>query len=202
MDWFKVKTKHFFHDGFDKTTGWAWIRIMALVSEIESMPTEAQILKTITKKEYDLLQKHFNNLSNSLQKVIEKVLEDAKNLKCGREYWKEKKRQQRQKKQNVHGDVLGDGNAIKEKEKEKENPPTPQGTKSSVRQCKNVAEILTFINTLKLDDFKKRDIRIQVQSVAKTLHTMSDLYALVESSLPATSDSQKEFIQRMVEKNK
>ena len=89
MDWFKVKTKHVFHDGFDSKTGWAWIKIMALTSELEGSPTDVQILRTITKKEHELLQKHFENLSTSIQNVIEKVLEDAEKLKKERGRLKE-----------------------------------------------------------------------------------------------------------------
>lgn len=100
MDWIKVKTKHVFHDGFNKTTLWAWVRLMALVAEIESMPTERQILAIITKHELELLSNHFKSESKLLSNVLEKVLEDVERLKSERKRLKQYRAQVSEKDEN------------------------------------------------------------------------------------------------------
>lgn len=97
MDWIKVKTKHIFHDGFNKTTLWAWIRIMGLVAEIEAIPNDRQILTIITKHELELLSNHFKGEGKLLSNILQSVLEDVQSVKIKRELGKERQRKYREK---------------------------------------------------------------------------------------------------------
>ena len=111
MEYFKVKAKHVFHDGFNKVTLWTWIRLMALVSEIEVMPTERQMRSVVTKRELELLSSHFESEGKDTSRVLQKVLEDVESLKIEREKWKIKKRQVRVKLENVPLDISGESQA-------------------------------------------------------------------------------------------
>lgn len=84
MEWIKIKTRHIFHEGFNKSTMWAWVRLMALVAELESMPTEKQMLSVITKNELKLLSNHFESVGKVVSSVLEKVLEDVFKVKSER----------------------------------------------------------------------------------------------------------------------
>ena len=84
MEWIKVKTSHIFHEGFTATTGWAWIKIMALVAEIESIPTEKQILNLLSNYEYSSLKVHFISINSSIDVVLNRVQLDVDKVKAKR----------------------------------------------------------------------------------------------------------------------
>jgi len=97
LDWIKIKTRHIFHDGFNKTTLWAWVRIMGLVAELEMAPSERQMLAVVTKRELKLLSSHLESEGKLLSTIIQKVLEDAQWLKHERKRLKQYRAQQSQK---------------------------------------------------------------------------------------------------------
>jgi len=101
MHFIKIICHHVFFEGFNKTTLWAWIRILALTADIESRPSEDQILAIITKKEYQKLLEHFSKCNKSLSNVISKVLEDVGKVQEERERKKQERLEARNYKKSI-----------------------------------------------------------------------------------------------------
>lgn len=102
MDWYKVKVSHTLYDNMDDRDFHAWHKLMALTAQLEKMPTNEQILTVCTQKRYEKLSEFFRKYDRSLSEILQKVLEDATEVCKKREYFKIKKRQEREKIQNVN----------------------------------------------------------------------------------------------------
>jgi len=102
MDWYKVKVSHTLYDNMNDRDFRAWHRIMALTAQLEKMPTSEQFLTVCTQKRVESLSEFFRKHDKSLSEICQKVLEDATEVCKKREYFKIKKRQEREKLQNVN----------------------------------------------------------------------------------------------------
>lgn len=102
MDWFKVKVSHTLYDGMTDRELAGWCKIMALTAHLEYMPNNQQMLSQCGPKTLAKIEQCFINIGSTLHQCLSKVLEDADEVVEKREYNKIKKRQSRQKLQNVN----------------------------------------------------------------------------------------------------
>lgn len=101
MDWYKTKVKYTLYSELSDKEFRAYHLLMALTAQLETMPTETQMLKVCHHKTLKSLQEKLKEGSTSLQGVLKKVLSDVQGVINKKEYWKEKKRQQREKLNDV-----------------------------------------------------------------------------------------------------
>lgn len=152
MEWMKVKSRYIFHEGFNKTTLWAYIRLMALTAELETMPTEKQMLSVVTKHELKLLSNHFETQAKLVSNILQKVLEDVSKVKAKR------------KKDNERNAQVG------EKQKEIAREPEVNREVDKIREdkthtCSGEAEaIISYLNEKTGRDFHLTDSNLKFVS--------------------------------------
>ena len=107
MSWIKVKTNHALYEYNDLRDSEyvAWIKLMALTSHLEHIPTQKQMLHHVHYKTLDSLQEKLNDHSIDLQYVLNKVLIDVQEVLNQREYWKKKQQEKRERERSVNMDV-------------------------------------------------------------------------------------------------
>lgn len=101
MKWYKARINHALYGEMTAKEFYGFHRIMALTAHLEKIPTKEQMHKVCHYKTLTSLQEKLNEDSTSLQEVLNKVLIDVQEVVNQKEYWKEKKRQQREKQSNV-----------------------------------------------------------------------------------------------------
>jgi hypothetical protein len=122
MDWIKVLNRHvmFEYNDLSDSEFRAWIKIMSLSAFMEAMPTHDQIVKHVHHKTLTSLQDKLKTHSTTLQDVLKKVLIDAQGVVDRKKYWKDKKKEYRERDKNVHVDIQGKAHVEIEIDKEKE----------------------------------------------------------------------------------
>ena len=107
MHWLKTKIKHILYNNFTDREFTKFMKIRALTCQLGEIPKDYQIATICPQKTYESICKRLANEGQTLSEVLQKDIEDASEVEEKREYWKRKKRQQREKQSSVQGDKLG-----------------------------------------------------------------------------------------------
>lgn len=107
MDWIKVKTGHILFEYTDLSDSEfrAWIKLMAMVSNLEHEPTREQMLRQCHHKTLDSLQEKLKRRSITLQDIFKKVLIDVQRVVKGKELNKERQQRFREHRDNITRDI-------------------------------------------------------------------------------------------------
>jgi hypothetical protein len=198
MDWYKVKVSHTLYDGMTDRELAGWTRIMALTAHLECMPNREQMLSQCGSKTLAKVEQSFINVGTTLHECLSKVIEDADEVKTKREYNKIKKRQSREKLLNVNltcqNESLTVPSKIREDKIREEDIVKYIPKDFQLANHRTVASLLNYIERLEIEDSKKKDIKISIQSAAKQPHDIWELWELIETSLCSNKDAKKTIL--------
>ena len=141
MDWTKIKTKHFLFSELSKPLKGDLADLLCLTAHLEQMPTERQMAQICRKKSINLLQNWFISRSNSLQIVLEKVLEDVEKVNHVKEVSRSTSNTYRKKK--VNSDTSRDSQMTQQRREEKR------------REDIYITDILADLNKITTSSFRK-----------------------------------------------
>jgi hypothetical protein len=125
-------------------------------------------------------------MSKSLSRRMEKYLEKS-----------EKARSSAKKRWDANAmRTHSEGNALKQsKAKESKANEVAYSPKDfKLGNHRTVASLLNYIERLEIEDSKKKDIKISIQSAAKQPHDIWELWELIETSLCSNKDAKKTIL--------
>ena len=105
MHWIKTKIKHILYHNFTDKEFSRFMKLRALTCHLGCMPNDKQIASICPQKIYQSIVKVLASEGQSIGKVLVKDIEDATGVQEVKDYWKIKKRQQREKLHNVQETV-------------------------------------------------------------------------------------------------
>ena len=107
MHWIKTKIKHILYNNFTDREFTKFMKIRAMTCQLGELPNEKQMLMVCPLKTLNSIREVLANDKQTLSEVLANDIEDASEVQDKRDYWKENKRQQREKLKPVPEDKLG-----------------------------------------------------------------------------------------------
>ena len=107
MYFLKTRLKHILYNSFTDKEFSRFMKLRAITCQLGKIPSDKQIATVCPRKTYESIVKALANEGQSIVKVLEKDIEDATEVEAKRDYWKRKKREQREKVKGVNEDKFG-----------------------------------------------------------------------------------------------
>lgn len=126
MEWTKIKVKHFASNNLTKAQKGSLVTLIVHTAMLERVPSDKEIASIIGKSSYKSLVSLHETLGNSLQNILEKVVEDSDKLKHVKNLSAETSRRYRETHKKVTRHSQSSCDATEKRREEKNIQETPQ----------------------------------------------------------------------------